>query len=198
MNRLIPSAFVFAALSASSIAGEISSAYSDLDTGKDCTVFAAAEEGDGEWANLVCSGFRGYPVFLYAGDLRETLFYGFPPAGDMVPAWESFSAFNAAGAKIEWRLETSSGRAIPFATIHRRKVSNSVESDSSTEVLVVSKVGQPHARDGCVVGLVLASGNPDANRQAREVADAKARGFACGADRPVSVGEPMPDFRRDN
>lgn len=198
MNRLILSALGLAALSAPASAGDISSAYSDLNADKDCTVLAVAAEGDGDWANLVCAGYRGYPVFLYAGDLRESLFYGFPPAGDLAPAWESFSAFNAAGGKIEWRIETTDGLAIPFATIHRRKVSDSVESDSTTEVLVVSKVGQPHAREGCVVGLVLASGHPDANQTAREVADDHARNFACGTDRPVSIGEPMPDFRRSN
>ena len=179
-------------------AGDLSSAYSDLDTETGCTVFASAGEGDGEWADLVCDGYRGFPVFLYENDLRETAFYGFPPAGDLAPAWESFAAFNSVGPKIEWRVETSNGNAVPFATIHRRLVSGDGDGGSTTEVLVVSKVGQIDAREGCVVGLVLASGHPEANEAARKIADQRVRNFVCGTDQPISVGSPMPHFSRDN
>ena len=58
----------------------------------------------------------------------------------------------------------------------------------STDVLLVAKVGQMDARDGCTVGLVLATGNPQANDQARKLADEKARTFACGKDRHTVIG----------
>ena len=87
-------------------AGEISSAYTDLDTARDCVTFSAAAEGEGDWADMVCSGYRGYPVLIYYDDARESLFYGFPPGGDLAPAWESFSAFNSSGPTIEWRIDT--------------------------------------------------------------------------------------------
>ena len=178
-------------------AGEISSAYTDLDAEKDCTTFASAEEGDGEWANLVCNGYRGYPVIIYSGDLRESVFYGFPPGGDLAPAWESFSAFNSTGAKIEWRVDTDKGRSIPFAAIHRWFVSADPENlEKQTEVLVVEKVAQIHERDGCAVGLVLATGNPEANEAARKIADEQARNFACGVDQRIVIGDAMPDFSR--
>jgi hypothetical protein len=178
-------------------AGEISSAYTDLDTENDCTTFASAEEGDGEWANLVCNGYRGYPVIIYSGDLRESLFYGFPPGGDLAPAWESFSAFNSTGAKIEWRIDTDRGRSIPFAAIHRWSVSADAEKpDKHTEVLVVEKVAQMDAREGCTVGLVLATGNPGANEAARRIADERVRNFTCGVDQRIVVGDAMPDFSR--
>jgi hypothetical protein len=178
-------------------AGEISSAYTDIDAEKDCTTFASAGEGEGDWANLVCSGYRGYPVFIYSGDLRDSVFYGFPPEGDLAPAWESFSAFNSTGARIEWRIETDNGRSIPYAAIHRWFVSADTENpDKKTEVLVIEKVGQMHEREGCAVGLVLATGNPQANEAARRIADGRARNFRCGSDRPMVVGEPMPDFSR--
>jgi len=191
-------ALTIAGFPGAAAAGQISSVYSDLDPEKDCTVFAAAGPGDGEWANLVCNGYRGYPVFLSSADLRDSAFYGFPPRGDRAPAWESFSAFNSLGPKIEWRLEASNGSSVPFATIHRRLVSGGGDGAQATEVLVVSKVGQPQARDGCVVGLVLASGWPGANQAARNIADEHARAFSCGSDRPVAIGEPMPDFRRSD
>jgi hypothetical protein len=179
-------------------AAEVSSAYTDINTEKDCTVFATAEEGDGDWANMVCSGFRGYPVIIYSADLRESVFYGFPPAGDLAPTWESFAAFNSSGPKIEWRIETEDGRAIPFAAIHRWSVSDPENPDKQVEVLVVSKVGQIAERDGCAVGLVAATGNPKANEMARKIADEQARDFACGADERVLVSgdAPLPEFSR--
>jgi hypothetical protein len=179
-------------------AGEISSVYTDLDAQKSCTTFAAAGEGEGDWANLVCTGYSGYPVIIYSADLRESVFYGFPPAGDLAPAWESFAAFNSAGPKIEWRIETDGDRALPFATIHRWFVSDPDDAEKKTEVLVVAKVGQIAERDGCAVGLVMATGNPKANETARKIADEQARNFACGADERVLVGgdAPLPEFSR--
>ena len=179
-------------------AAEVSSAYMDINAEKDCTVFATAAEGDGDWANMVCSGFRGYPVIIYSADLRESVFYGFPPAGDLAPTWESFAAFNSSGPKIEWRIETEDGRAIPFAPIHRWSVSDPENPDKQVEVLVVSKVGQVAERDGCAVGLVAATGNPKANEMARKIADEQARDFACGADERVLVSgdAPLPEFSR--
>ena len=77
---------------------------------------------------------------VHTGDLRESIFYGFPPSGtDHV--WESFSAFNATAPKIEWRIEVDGAREVPVATIHRWSVSNDPEdSDKKTEVLVIEKV----------------------------------------------------------
>lgn len=178
---------------------EITSAYTDLDSEKDCTTFSAPAEGaEGDWANLVCNGFRGYPVFIYYNDAREALFYGHPPGGDLAPVWESFDAFNRSGPKIEWRLDDSSGNKVPFATIHRWFVSDPEDPDDEVEVLVVEKVGQPFEREGCVVGYVVATGNPDANEKARRIADGQARDFACGADQPaIDQGTvAVPSFNR--
>lgn len=178
----------------------ISSAYTDLDSEKDCTVFSAPAEGEegGDWADLVCNGYRGYPVFIYYGDVRESLFYGHPPGGDSAPAWESFNAFNRTGPKIEWRIDDGSGYPVPFATIHRWFVSDPEDPDAETEVLVVEKVGQPFEREGCAVGYVVATGNPGANEKARRIADGQARDFACGADQPaIDQGSvPVPPFNR--
>jgi hypothetical protein len=179
-------------------AGEISSAYTDIVAERDCVTYAAAGQGEGDWAKMVCSGYRGYPVLLTYDDARESIFYGFPPAGDLAPAWESFAAFNSAGPKIEWRLETNGNRSVPFATIHRWSVSNPEYPDKKIEVLIVSKVSQMAERDSCVVGLVVATGNPKANDTARQIADEQARNFACGADERVQVSDDiaLPEFSR--
>lgn len=192
MRMLVCAAVLFAACGPLA-AAEISSVYTDLDLDKGCSTFSLNEEG-GEFANLACNGWGGYPVLIYSGDLRESIFYGFPPSGN--PVWESFNGFNSSGPKIEWRLEKDGDRTVPFATIHRWKISDSDDGTKTTEVLVVEKVGQVDARDGCAVGLVLATGNPKANEMARKIADEQARDFACGADERVIVGDPMPTFSR--
>ena len=177
-------------------AGEISSVYTDLVAEKDCVTYSAAEDGEGDWANLACAGYRGYPVLIAYDDVRESVFYGFPPTEDL--PWESFSAFNSAGPKIEWRIETNGDQSVPFATIHRWSVSDPEDPDKKIEVLVVSKVGQMAERDGCVVGLVVATGNPKANDTARNIADEQTRTFACGADERVQVSGDvaLPEFSR--
>lgn len=179
-------------------AEEIVSVYTDLVADRDCSVFAAAEEGEGEWSNMVCAGYRGYPVMVQYGDARESPFYGFPPDGDLAPAWESFAAFNSAGPKIEWRIARDGGRETPFATIHRWFVADG-EGGPDVEVLVVEKVGQVHGREGCAVGYVVATGNADANGKARRIADRQARDFACGDQPTVDAGSvALPDFVREN
>ncbi len=200
MTRLctLASALCLAVMAAAPAhAQAVSSVYTELDGQNTCTVYAAAEEGEGDWANLVCDGWKGYPVFLQYGDARESLFYGYPPAGDMAPVWESFSAFNGAGKTIEWRLRTVGERSIPFATIHRWFVSDP-EGGDDVQVLVVEKVGQPYDRDGCAVAYVMATGNPGSNEKARNYADNLVDGFACGADQPAyDVGTvPLPDVTR--
>jgi hypothetical protein len=184
-----------ACLSQTAKAGDISSAYTDLDWKKDCVTYAQAGEGDGDWADLACSGYRGYPVLIAYDDARESLFYGFPPGGDMVSAWESFAGFNSSGPKVEWRIETTGDVVVPFAVIHRRSISDPDDENKPIEVLLVAKVAQMGARDGCTIGLVLATGNPQANDQARKLADEKAKSFACGKDKHTVIGN-VPAFGR--
>ncbi|WP_342643409.1 hypothetical protein [Rhodoligotrophos ferricapiens] len=175
----------------------IESAYTDLDLERDCTVLSSAESNgeDGDWRNLVCSGYKGYPVFVYYGDSRESLFYGFPPAG-AEPRWESFSRFNHTGGKIEWRIERQNDREIPFATIHRWFVADSWNPVKPVEVLVIEKVGQVDRGQGCAVGYVVATENRAANAEARRIADEKARTFRCGIDQPaIGTGiVPLPEI----
>lgn len=194
MRRLLMIPLALAGLCQAAQAGDISSAYTDLDGNKDCVTYAQAEEGDGDWASLACSGYRGYPVLISYDDARESLFYGFPPS-DMTAVWESFIGFNSAAPRLEWRIETNGDLAIPFAVIHRRSISNPEAENKPTDVLVVAKVAQPENYEGCTVGLVLATGNPNANDQARKLADEKARTFACGKDTRVVIGN-TPDFGR--
>ena len=48
---------------------------------------------------------------------------------------------------------------------------------------------------GCTIGLILATGNPRANEEARKLADDRARTFDCAKDKPIKIGA-VPDFGR--
>lgn len=162
---------------------EIVSEYTEFDADSDCSVYRMAEEGDGDWADLACAGYRGYPVLLSYTDLRETIFYGFPPEGEM-PRQPGFHPFNHAGPRIEWRIDRQERSETPFAAIHRWFVAAGGEGAADVEILVVSKVAGLEDREGCFVGYVMASGNSEANTAAREIADGEARDFVCGTDAP--------------
>lgn len=170
-------------LCASAVRAEILSEYTEFDADKGCTVYRTADEGDGDWADLACAGYRGYPVILTYTDVRETAFYGFPPEGQM-PRQAGFHPFNHAGSRIEWRIDRRDRSEEPFAAIHRWLVSRG-EGEADIEILTVSKVSTMEDRTGCFVGFVMASGNPQANVEARRIADENARNFDCASDERI-------------
>lgn len=192
MRAVLLSALLVA-VPVASHAAEILSAYTDVDLEKGCITVAKAAEDDGDWARFVCPGYMGYPIVVDYSDLRESITYGFPSPGRS--AWESFEGFNSASAKVEWRLQKDGAATVAFAAIQRWTVTSAEDGDKNVEVLVVSRVGQPDDGKACVVGLVLATGKPNANEMARKIADEQARDFSCGDERTV-VGEPMPVFLR--
>ncbi|HTN64450.1 MAG TPA: hypothetical protein VL147_23315 [Devosia sp.] len=83
-----------------------------------------------------------------------------------------------------------------FRHIHRWFVTVA-NASQPVEALVVQKVGQLHPRAGCVVGYVVATGHPDANQKARQIADGKARNHSCGDQPTIDAGSvPVPAFVR--
>ena len=63
------------------------------------------------------------------------------------------------------------------------------ERDTTGRVLVVTRLGPGGV---CHVGFVDARANPNANELAQQLADERARGFRCGADKPIVAGKVMP------
>lgn len=185
-------AALLVALVAPTHAASIDSAYTDI-ADANCVTVDKAGADDGDWSTTVCAGFMGFPVVIDSSDARESVSYGFSPFPDK--QWESFDGFNSAGKKIEWRLLRDGEKTIPFATISRWSVADPEDPEQNMEVLVVSKVGQINKREICVVGLVRASGNPDANELARKIADEQVDQFSCGDEKSI-VGEPMPTMTR--
>ncbi|MBK8456351.1 MAG: hypothetical protein IPL47_03900 [Phyllobacteriaceae bacterium] len=195
--------FAAALIASTPAAAEIASAYTDLDDKTPCATVDQAAEGDGDWAEIVCPGFMGFPVVISYGDARESVFYGFPPqSDDKFANWESFGHFNSVGPKVEWRYEKNGDLTLPFATIHRWFVSQEDDSTKNTEVLVIEKVGSLAERDGCRVGYVVATGDPQANEKARKIADEQARTFSCAGDEPVIIADggelPEPMVNKGN
>lgn len=169
-----------AAASLPAAAQTIESAYSKIDWQRSCTLEDESKEGDGAWAKVVCDGFGNVPVRITDADNRMSLDYG---AVQERGPWESFAGFNRVNETVEWRL--ADGK--PFATIHRWFVSD--DEGGERQVLVVSTVAGRWSRESCMVGFVDANANSNANLIARGLADAEARDFRCGVDRPAYVGQ---------
>jgi hypothetical protein len=173
MKRLV-ALLLLSALPAS--AGEITSAYSDVDLAK-CKAMTVGEPEDGvdggEW---LCDGVLGNKVQIWEGDLRNFVGFGEAPPAQCA-SMQTFFAFNTLGPKVEWRVE--SGK--PFATILRWMTNRGDETpDAKQDWLVVTKVD---GRDGCHAAYIDAT-LPNANELAREAADNVARTFKCEKDTP--------------
>lgn len=172
------------------------SVYTDfpLQNNKCKPVDPAKADNDAETGSveLICPGYRDYDVYYDEGDARVSIHYGHLSQDVITNYWESFTPFNSAAEKIEWRLDA---QGVPRAAIHRFLLANidpatGMSSDKlKGQVLVISKVGQPGDETGCVVGMVDALANKDANDIARQVADDIAQGFRCKKDQAVYHGK---------
>lgn len=138
-----------------------------------CETIEASEQG----AVFRCRGFDKMSVRVAEGDLRMFVSYG-PDAAEQTAASETLPAFNTIGETLEWRLANGE----PFATILRFRWDSDGAKGST---LVVTKLGKT---DACHVAHVMATGNPNANVLAREIADTQARAFVCDRDRTRSYG----------
>ena len=145
------------------------SVYTDLDL-EACDVTETFEDGG---ADLLCKGLEGWDVIVHEGDARTDVDYGFTNDN-----FETFSAFNGPGAKVEWMLDAD-GR--PYAAALRFLIDT---DGRKAQALVVSKPGDSEV-PGCVVGVVDAALD-QANGIARGLG-AMAPLFDCAADPVVIV-----------
>ena len=201
MSKLLTVAGVFAlsALAAlPAFAETIESVTTPFNVDK-CRHKAGSEPEDGgEWR---CVGYAGIAVVMTEGDARVYVSYG-PRASREPAASETLGALNGEGTSIEWRIARErDGKRRPFATIMRwttAVVTDDPKVENGTvrgEVLVVTRLGQGGSFGGvCHVGYVDGRQNPNANDHAREIADRHARGFRCGKDKPIVLGDKGPGF----
>ena len=159
------------------------SAYTDLDLPA-CDEVEIFEDGGGVYR---CDGYDGWDVYVNEGDARTDVDYGYPNDN-----FESFSAFNGPGEKIEWMLGDD-GR--PYATALRFFID---VDGRKAQALVVSKPGDSEV-PGCVIGVVDAA-LEQANGIARGLG-AMAPVFDCAVD-PVMIvpgaGELVSQFNGAN
>ena len=183
MKRLAAISLILFAVPAG--AAELSSEYTKLDHQTDCHVIGKSD-GEGDWADLVCPGYGNYPYFIRSGDGRETVTYGFATDSGM----PSFGPFNYSNGTVEWRLAAENGAKRPLAAIQRWYIADP-EGNWTTQILVVSKVGQPDGGGACVMGYVTAADGAAANERARALSD-RAADFECGDE--ISVEAPLRDL----
>ena len=167
-------------------AGE--STYSKLNFDKHC-VFEEpkSEEEAGIGAKGICQ-IPGFPTIYFAeGDLRQSVGYG------AKKEFETFSQWNVINKTIEWRRSESNSKY--HATILRWFIENlnletgSPDQKNKGQVLVVSKVAETMDGETCIVGMVDARANSNANVLARSIADEVAQKFRCGVDRSKYYGK---------
>ncbi len=181
--RVAIMALAIAALPKAILAND--SVYTDLDL-DNCQTLAEDPMG----VSLKCKGYRGEPVYFKEGDLRQSVFYGRVDQELIDGGFESFAAFNHINTKVEWRLGDD-GNPLP----------QSCAGSSTIRGQMVARPGIPWRNPrrfrvgtadyggSCMVALVDAKANPDANALARQMADDTASDFACGMQEPEWVGK---------
>lgn len=156
------------------------SVYSKIDIEGKCRPGRAYEEGQGaEWW---CPGLNGVELLVAEGDLRFFIGYG-PNAAQQVSFGQTLGPFNTIGKTLEWRVKSSGGVQVPYATILRY---HTEVNGYKGQILVVTKVTKNHA---CHVAYVDARANADANVLAREAADTIAPGFDCASGKAFTIGK---------
>lgn len=145
------------------------SRYSDLRE-KSCKVTEAAKEGEGDWITMRCPGVLGYTLERSIDDGRESLKIVHGKEIYDLNFWDHVtSAFNHLGEKAEWRLKD--GR--PTALIVR--MVDSHEGEDRTHYLIVASIRPRHS---CVVQVINATKEANANKQAQQAAD-RAKDLNC-------------------
>ena len=147
----------------------IDSVYSSLSSA-DCKM---VEQNTQEaWSKSRCAGTDGYNLYVYEGDLRQSISILDPKKREhALNFWDTVSsAFSSLGQKAEWRVQNVNGKKQPIALIVRFNVSENPEyTEKLTSYLVVSKITN---KTLCVTDVVKPSA--DANQQARDLADTAA------------------------
>jgi hypothetical protein len=167
-------------LNAAATAETFTSAYTST-AAKDCRKGHSFKiDGDDYASDRVCPGIGGLVVLWQEKDLRGTISVGrnVKAAAAEPAASQGFGAFNSTTDTIEWRLD---GERKPFAIIQRWHIADPDNPTrdgrpGTSQRLVVTRLPP---RPVCHVSYIDVKGNPNANDEARKVADETARGFDC-------------------
>ena len=159
--------------------------------------------------SVKCAGYKDYPFYFNETDDTQSANFGHLDSRIVEEARETFEGPNHVGSTIEWRLDD---KGVPRAAIlnyimetfdDETLLRPALDDDArrNGEILVVSRVGQPEDRTGCVTAYVDALENTDALALARKLADEQAPSFPCGKEQPRFhgktgewSGQPMNDY----
>ncbi len=136
---------------------------------KQCRTLKSAEAGD-DGFEARCPGTGGYKLILSEGDLRQNITVITPKGAEhSLELWSVVSSgFSSVGPKVEWRLATRNGKAVPVAMIIRYNANEDPEVPNKLmSYLAVAKIT---ATEICVTEKI--SPGPKANEDARRAADA--------------------------
>jgi hypothetical protein len=158
-----------------------------------------------------CTGKNGVPVIFnpqghraavlgFEPYLNKGMYWGENPSANWITyghEWPKAKTNDKGEVTFEWRVKQVNKEWIPFASIVRFK-SNYYVGDTAgngqeyraEEYLVVTKLGD---NDSCIVGTIHTNGNPNANEEARELADTHVENFDCSKDAPLHA--PWPNER---
>jgi hypothetical protein len=161
-------------------AQSISSQYSST-APKNCRMIGKPSELDGSTTRL-CPGKAGLSVLIAEDDLRETVSVGKSraSAAEEPAAQVWFEPFNSTQTTVEWRMAGNK----PFAIIQRWLIADNADRDAKDRPRDRAMLAVTRLPPGpvCHVAYVDIAANPNANKLAREAADALARDFQCGKD----------------
>jgi hypothetical protein len=155
---------------------------------RDCRVTSAGNGVDGSTIR-VCPGKAGLKVLVSEDDLRETVSVGRSrAAAENEPAAEVwFGPFNSTTTTVEWRALDDK----PFAIIQRWHIADNSDEDRNGRPIAKPMLAVTRLPPGavCHVAYIDVQANPNANELARKAADEIARGFKCGKDEVMVIGE---------
>ena len=131
-----------------------------------------------------CPGLGGASVVVTADHSQVALGYEWSArekADEVLANW-------SLGYKLEWRGFQTSRGFDPYATVIR-VLFNSGAEPADRPVLAVMRVRRGEA---CVMAVIDIASNPEAYEMARQLADSRALGFACGRDTARVEGVATP------
>ena len=161
------------------------STYSKMDFDKHCTFEKPSDdENAGPGSSAICQVGDAPAIYFDEGDLRQSVGFG------AKKQYRTFGQFNRMNNVIEWRSENGK----PYAAIVRFFIENSNPDTGSPDkahlgqVLVIHRVAEHQSASTCIVGMVDARANKNANVLAKQVADDLAVSFQCNTERPQYHG----------
>ncbi len=160
--------------------------YTKLNLDRDCIFKKPANEEEAGMGNSGVCRINDAPVIYFMeGDLRQSLGFGAPKE------YQTFGPFNRMNTTIEWRIaqDRSYAAIVRFFIENSNMKTGMVDKASEGQVLVIHRVAQYHEDKTCIVGMVDAKANRNANVLARKVADELASSFDCKTDRPQYHGK---------